>query len=115
MESSVCNQGFCLDSYPEEARNELIGALSSKDIQRAIASLSRMFDLTEEQKQKCADDFQKIKIGYGFKAPNMPEGTNPADTCFAQLSIPEQAYWRKEYTNRQNCGVWIHLNKDETR
>ena len=111
LDSLTCNHGFCLDSYPADARERLITAIKSKDTPGAMGLLSEMFKLSPEQSQRCSADFTSsgVGLGYGFKAPAMPAGTDPEDKCFSQLSSTEQEYWRKEYERRKNCGIWIKV------
>jgi len=111
LDSLTCNTGFCLDSYPKEARERLITAIEAQDTTRVMEVLSGMFNLTSEQSQRCSTDFTSsgIRLGYGFKAPAMPSGTMPQEGCFGQLSPGEQEYWRKEYQKRKNCGTWIKV------
>ena len=96
--------------YRDHYRERLITVIKSGSNRNVSAVLYDMFKLNVEQKQICAQGWEgkaDLSFEYSTTAPQMPEGTNPADDCFLQLSPKEQSYWRQQYQERDKCGTWI--------
>lgn len=107
LNASLCNQGFCLDDYPPDVRAKLIEAINSKDNLKISSALNDMFG------QSCSHiDLSRLKVNYGFSAPNLPDGTSPLDDCFSNLAPRAREYWRNEYQKRKKCGIWIKIEGD---